>query len=193
MKERQTCEREFDFALMLSGPPDLTDAMVDALFAAGCDDATPSVCYGRVWLEFSRTAPSYKEAVLSAIRDVRAANIGADVSQIDSCDLVTQAEIARKIQKSPQYVQQLMAGKRGPGRFPPPVCHLSPNTLLWQWCEVSYWLCQNNIIKPVVVEDAQLTFAINRALRNIHGPCSDAELTAELEASLSNSVPAPKK
>ncbi len=186
MTERQTCDREFDFALLLSGTTELTDAMADALFAAGCDDATPSICYGRVWLEFSRTAPSYKDAVMSAIRDVRKANIGADVWQIDECNHVTQAEIARKIGKSPQYVQQLMSGKRGPGQFPPPVCHLSENTLLWQWCEVSRWLCQNNIIKTEVVEDAQLTYAINLALEKMHRPCPDVELIEEVEKSLAN-------
>lgn len=184
MIERQTCDREFDFALILSGPTELTDEMADSLFAAGCDDATPSVCYGRVWLEFSRTAPSYKDAVLSAIRDVRKANIGADVSQIDECDHVTQAEIARKIGKSPQYVQQLMAGKRGPGRFPPPVCHLSESTLLWQWCAVSFWLCQNNVIKPEVVEEAEITYAINAALGKLHRPCPDSVLIEEVEKTL---------
>ncbi len=184
MNERQTCAREFDFALILSGPTELTDAMADALFASGCDDATPSVCYGRVWLEFSRPAESYQEAVLSAIRDVRKANIGADVWRIDDCNLVTQAEIARKIGKSPQYVQQLMSGKRGPGRFPPPVCHLSEHTLLWPWCEVSLWLCENNVIKREVVEQAQLTYAINLALEKSHRPCPDAELIEGIERSL---------
>ena len=182
--ERQACDREFDFALLLTGPTEFTDAMADALFAAGCDDATPSVCYGRVSLEFSRTAPSYKDAVLSAIGDVRKAGIGADVWQIDDCDLVTQAEVARKVGKSPQYVQQLMSGKRGPGRFPPPVCHLSENTLLWQWCEVSQWLCENNVVKPEVVEQARLTFAINLALEKLHRPGPDAALIEEIAQSL---------
>ena len=45
---KTTCEREFDFALILSTPTELTDDVADALFAAGCDDATPSFCYGRV-------------------------------------------------------------------------------------------------------------------------------------------------
>ncbi len=182
--ERQVCDREFDFALLLTGPTELTDAMADALFAAGCDDATPSVCYGRVSLEFSRTAPSYQEAALSAIRDVRKAGIGADVWRIDRCDLVTQAEVARKIGKSPQYVQQLMSGKRGPGRFPPPVCHLSENTLLWQWCDVSRWLFQNNFIKAEVVEEAAITFAINSVLEKLHRPGPEAALIEEVAQSL---------
>lgn len=179
---KNLCEREYDFALMLSGPSELTDEMADALFAAGCDDATPSVSYGRVWLEFSRSAPSYKEAVLSAIRDVRKAGIGADVWQIDECNLVTQAEIARKIGKSPQYVQQLMSGKRGPRGFPPPVCHLSENTLLWQWCAVSFWLSENNFIRPEISEQAEINYAINSVLYKTHESCTPhQDLIEEIE------------
>lgn len=184
---KNTNEREYDFSLMLSGPTELTVDMVDALFAAGCDDCTPSVTYGRVWLEFSRSASSYKEAVLSAVRDVRKAAIGADVWQIDDCDYVTQAGIARKIGKSPQYIQQLMAGTRGPGGFPAPVCHLSENTLLWQWCAVAFWLCENNIAKPEVVEAADVTYAINSVLVKSQKICHPSpDLIKEIEQAVAN-------
>jgi len=179
---KNQCEREYDFALALSGPTELTDDMADALFAAGCDDATPSVTYGRIWMEFSRTATSYKEAVLSAIRDVRKAGIGADVWQIDECNLVTQAEIARRIGKTPQYVQQLMSGKRGPKGFPPPVCHLSENTLLWQWCAVSFWLSENFFISPEISEQAEINYAINCVLEKAHAACEpNQDLVSEIE------------
>lgn len=75
---------EYDFSLTLSGINELTDGQVDALFQAGCDDATPCVIGGKVRLDFSREAPSYEEAISSAIRDVRRANIGAEVDQIES-------------------------------------------------------------------------------------------------------------
>jgi len=91
---------------------------------------------------------------------------------------------ARKIDKSPQYVQQLMSGKRGPGAFPPPVCHLSRNMLLWQWCAVAFWLCENNIIKPEVVADAQFTYAVNKALERQQDPCPDVDLIKEAELAL---------
>ena len=75
---------QFDFSLILSGPTELTDDMADALFAAGCGGATPSVCDGVVRLDFSRTAPTREDAVVSPTRDACSANIGADVSQIES-------------------------------------------------------------------------------------------------------------
>ena len=169
MKKKPISERDYDFSLILSGVAELTEDQAEALFAAGCDDATPSVIYGRVWLEFSRVATSYKEAVLSAIRDVRRANIGADVERIDECHLVTLSEIARKIGKSPQYVHQLVSGARGPGRFPPPERHLTDTVLLWAWCAVSCWLTESNIVRPEVVEDLDTAYRINNALEELRG------------------------
>jgi hypothetical protein len=187
MREMSHCEREYDFSLILSGITELTDDQVEALFAAGCDDATPSVIYGQVWLEFSRKASSYKDAVLSAIRDVRRANIGADVERIDECNLVTPSEIARKIGKSPQYVHQLMTGLRGPGRFPPPECHLTDTVLLWPWCEVSFWLTENSIVRPETVKDLNTAYLINDALEELRGdrcplPADAEQLKRELAA-----------
>src|SRR5262245_33166912 len=49
------CESEHDFVLILDGISDLAPAMEDALYEAGCDDATISVRAGRVYLTFSRT------------------------------------------------------------------------------------------------------------------------------------------
>src|SRR5438128_2847676 len=102
METEKACEREHDFALVLTGISDLTAEVEDALFKAGCDDATLSIRVGRVYLTFSRTAPTLKDAIFSAIRNVRDAGIGADVLRIDECDLVTQAEIARRINRPRQ-------------------------------------------------------------------------------------------
>lgn len=162
--KQQMCEREFDFALVLDGVFELTEAIENALFEAGCDDATLSVQYGRVYMEFSRTAESLKDAILSAIQDVRKANVGADVLRVDECNLVTPAEIARRIDRTRQQVHQYMTGQRGPGGFPPPVCYLTENAPLWAWCAVSYWLRQNDMIRPEVFQNAEVIEAINTAL-----------------------------
>jgi hypothetical protein len=73
--------REHDFTLILSGPAELTTELEDALFAAGCDDATLSVRGGRVYLDFTRSAASREDAVRSAVRDVRGA--GRDVLAVE--------------------------------------------------------------------------------------------------------------
>ena len=138
-------------------------------------------------MEFSRVAASYKDAVLSAIRDVRRANIGADVQRIDECGLVTPSEIARKIGKTPQYVHQLMTGGRGPGGFPPPECHLTETTLLWAWCVVSFWLTENNLVRPEAVEDLDTAYRINNALEELRGDqCPQPAATERLKKELAS-------
>ena len=76
-------EAEYNFVLVLAGVSNLSQKAEDALFEAGCDDSTICVRDGRVFLTFARMAPSLKDAVLSAIRDVRKANIGAWVERVD--------------------------------------------------------------------------------------------------------------
>ena len=49
----------------------LNDEVMNALFEAGCDDATVSSRNGNVILTFSRKARSRTEAIVSACRDVR--------------------------------------------------------------------------------------------------------------------------
>src|SRR5438445_12283161 len=69
-KHKKGSVKEHDFTLVLSGIADLTPEVQDALFEAGCDDATLSMCCGRPFLTFTRTAPTLKDAILSAISDV---------------------------------------------------------------------------------------------------------------------------
>lgn len=180
MTNNPSCEREYDFALILSGVNELTTEVEDALFEAGCDDATLSVQYGLVYMEFSRQAPSLKDAILSAIRDVRKANIGADVWRVDACDLVTPAEIARRINRSRQLVHQYMTGQRGPGGFPPPACHLTDGAPLWQWCAVSFWLSQNDMIRPEQLGEAEVVAVINYVLDLAHQRGRNSELVEEV-------------
>ena len=159
------CESEHDFALILDGVTDLTPAMEDALFEAGCDDATICVRAGRVFLTFSRSAASMKEAILGAIRNVLDANIGVRILRVDSCDLVAQSEIARKIGRTRQLVSQYIAGTRGPGGFPAPACHITDGPPLWYWCEVASWLWQHDMVKEEVAREAREMAAINSALK----------------------------
>ena len=158
------CESEYDFTLILGGVNELNQEIENALFEAGCSDATASVRFGRVYLTFARTARTLGEAILSAIQDVRNARIGADVLRVDPCNLVTQSEIAHRIRRTRQLVHQYIIGVRGPGGFPPPVCHIADESPLWAWCEVAYWLLQNGMITEKAVRDAQQLALINAAL-----------------------------
>ncbi|MCC6424433.1 MAG: hypothetical protein IT447_13230 [Phycisphaerales bacterium] len=158
------CEREYDFSLVVGGINDLTSEVEDALFESGCDDATLSIRYGLMYIEFSRKATSIDKAIISAIHDIRMAKIGAVVLRVDECNLVTASEIARRIERTRQQVYQYIKGDRGPGGFPAPEFYLAEGAPLWAWCEVSYWFARNNILRPEVGWNAEVVAAINNSL-----------------------------
>src|SRR4051812_7301446 len=90
-------ERGWDFTLILTGVADVTDGgVMDALYEAGCDDGSPGASCGVAHIDFTRQALSLKDAILSAIVDVRKSNTGIDVVRVDESDLVTKAEMARR-------------------------------------------------------------------------------------------------
>lgn len=66
----KAAEKTFGFTLIYSGPTELTQELEDAIFEAGCDDALLGIVEGRLILDFSRKAPSLREALFSAINDV---------------------------------------------------------------------------------------------------------------------------
>ena len=185
---QHTCDYEYDFTLVLTGISDLTPGVADALLAAGCDDGTISMRSGRPFITFSRRAPSIKDAILSAIVDVRKASVGADVLRVDYCNLVTQADIARKISRSRQLVHQYMTGERGPGGFPSPACGIVDDVPLWYWCEVAYWLWQNNMVKEDVLRDAEEVEMINNVLELQRQKTQNPELAQEVIRSVSPKI-----
>ena len=73
---------------------------------------------------------------------------------MDSCNLVTQSEIARKIGRSRQLVSQYIAGTRGPGGFPAPAHNIADGASLWHWSEVASWLWQHDMVKEDVARAA---------------------------------------
>jgi predicted DNA-binding transcriptional regulator AlpA len=132
----------YDFTLILSGVPELTDEVCDALFEAGCDDAVLGQREGVTFLDFGRDANSARAAILSAIDAVEGAGIGARVVRVEPDDLVTMAEIARRAGRSRESVRQLAKGWRGPGDFPAPVANLGKRSPIWRWTEVARWLAE---------------------------------------------------
>lgn len=158
------CHGAHEFTLVLSGTETLSQAQEDALFEAGCDDATISLRNGRIYLAFIRPAASLFEAILSAIVDIQRADIGMEVLRVDHCDLVTIPDIARLIGRSRQCVHQYINGERGPGGFPPPECELSEGKFLYRWCDVANWLLSNDMIAESELKNAVAIEIINNHL-----------------------------
>jgi len=151
---------EHQFTLVIAGDLERADS-IDALFEAGCDDATfgtvDHVGYG----DFVREAASLGEAVCSAIEQVETAR-GLRVLRVEPDDLVTMSEIAERMGRSRESVRLLTKGARGPGGFPPPVSHLRARARLWRWSEVADWA--EDLSAPVNPREAALIAMVNAAL-----------------------------
>lgn len=125
---------EYHFTLLIDGD---ADAHIDELFDAGCDDATFGSIDGIQFADFDREGDTFAHAIVSAIRAVESI---ADlrVSRVEPEELVTVAEIAKRLDRTRQSVHLLVAGERGTG-FPPPVSHLRSRSKLWRWTDVAGW------------------------------------------------------
>lgn len=58
------------FTLIVDGPDLQSDALIDALFEAGCDDAAIGRVDGIQHVDFDRGAASLDRAILSAVADL---------------------------------------------------------------------------------------------------------------------------
>lgn len=64
---------KFEFTLFLGDLAEISDEAANALYEAGCDDASPASCDGMVWMTFHREANDLDAAIRSAMSDVRKA------------------------------------------------------------------------------------------------------------------------
>jgi hypothetical protein len=76
----QAADQVHKFTIVLSGIDQLTDALADALYEAGCDDPMLCCVDSVVSLDFDRLAASLGEAIGSAVDEVGRA--GFQISQI---------------------------------------------------------------------------------------------------------------
>lgn len=148
---------EWAFRLFIAGV-ELTDTDLDALFEAGCDDATfATERDGSVLGLFDREADTPEAAVLSALVDVEAAGIDARVVRVAVEDnWLTAAEVAERVGRSRQSIGQLVRGDRGPGGFPAPVARQGSLNPLWSWLEVAAWF---SAYEPAAVAESVPTLS----------------------------------
>jgi hypothetical protein len=71
---------KYEFTLILKGSHELTEAIADQLFEAGCDDGSPGTCGREFSIDFHRAASSLEAAISSAITNVKSA--GYDVARV---------------------------------------------------------------------------------------------------------------
>jgi hypothetical protein len=151
---------EWTFRLDLVGLDIDDDAGLDALYEAGCDDATFATDAGGVYAVFHRQASTPEQAVLSAIRSVE--GVGGSIRVVRVAvedDWLTAAEIAERTGRSRQNIGQLVRGDRGPGGFPAPVARGGARSPLFSWVEVQGWLTRHMPSEaPTPTEDVSVDF-----------------------------------
>lgn len=129
-------EYDFELRIRLADPGPVGDDVVERLGEAGCDDATLGIgAPGRIAMMFAREAGSAKQAILSALENVKSAIPDAEL--IEVCpDLVGLSDIAELIGMSRQNMRKLMTNHAA--TFPAPVHDGS--TALWHLTAVLEWL-----------------------------------------------------
>lgn len=147
---------EYSFTVVIDGD---VDSRLDDLFDAGCDDATFGAVDGVHYADFDRTAPTFSQAVASALTAIESVD-ALHVVRVEPDDLVTAAEIAERLGRTRESVRLLIAGARGPGGFPAPVSHLRTRNRLWRWSDVATWAQPGTTSGA----DARLVAAVNAAL-----------------------------
>jgi hypothetical protein len=173
------------FTLVLLSPRVVSPEFENAVFEAGCDDATIGCRTGIVYLEFDRDAPSVLDAILAAIDEVQSIQ-GASVAHVEPDDLVTASEIARRTGRTRESVRLLIEGARGPGGFPTPVSGArGKSARVWRWTEVMEWFEAQGFAVGTAPE-ARVIAAVNGALalsRNADPQARTRILKALLRAS----------
>ncbi|MEK7862203.1 MAG: hypothetical protein AAB295_02955 [Chloroflexota bacterium] len=163
----RTRQRANRFTLELAGLRELSDDQLNALFAAGCDDATFGAEGGALIVNFDRKAPSFAEAVNSARWQIEGTVPRLRVVRIvvENEDLVTASEIARRAGLTREGVRLLATGARGPRTFPTPRATLGRQRL-WHWPDVAAWFARERGAHLKVESDEQGRFvhAFNEAL-----------------------------
>jgi hypothetical protein len=126
---------EHNFTLVIDGD---VEAHLDELFDAGCDDTTFGTVDGVQYADFDREAETLSSAIASAITAVESVG-GLRVLRIEPDDLVTRAEIAKRLHRTRESIRLLAAGRRRTGSFPAPASRIRQKTRLWRWSEVAAW------------------------------------------------------
>ena len=154
---------EYDFVLKFDLPDHDADPeqFVDALYEAGCDDATVGIGQnGRVALNFIREAPSAFDAVTSAMSDVKRAIPGAKLIEATP-DLVGLSDIAEIVGCSRQNIRKIVVTHKSV--FPSPIHEGS--TALWHLSKVLQWLKARGsyAIEDSLIEVSSTNMQINIA------------------------------
>lgn len=135
------------------------DDLIERLGAEGCDDALVGVGQpGRMALEFTREADSARDALQSALADVKRAMPEAQLFEA-APDFVGLSDVAQVVGVSRQNLRKLMRSHAA--SFPAPV-H-DGTTAVWHLADMLDWLHATLAyqLEPVTLDIARTTKQVN--------------------------------
>ena len=154
---------EYTFTLKYQlSPWDINlDELVERLGADGCDDALTGIGLpGRLALLFTREAPCARDAILSALADVR--RIAPSAQLIEATpDFVGLTDVAETVGMTRQNMRKLMISHSA--SFPVPVHDGAAS--VWHLADVLAGLAERGSydLDPTLVEVANTTMQVNLA------------------------------
>ena len=119
------------FTLIVDGPDLQSDVLINALFEAGCNDATVGRTEGIQFLDFDREAASLVVAILSAVNDVERVD-GVDVVEIVDADIPRVAVFAASVGRIREAMRILFTDKSGRVAFSYPVRGQRSRHRVWE-------------------------------------------------------------
>jgi hypothetical protein len=145
---------------------DSLEPHLDALQAAGCDDAAfmGPAGDGTFLAEFDREGSSFPAAVVSALEALRSALPDVRLLRVQPEDIVSLSAIAARTGRSDESVRLLVQGRRGPGGFPPAAGRINEKTQVWHWADVARWFSDALGEPPAGNDAAAFLAALNDAL-----------------------------
>ncbi len=93
--------KNHEFRLVLAGLSDVSMDDADALYEAGCSDATFGSCDGVAFGDFDREAETLEEAIRSAIADVQRA--GLSVARLEHVELTLVSKINDELAAATEF------------------------------------------------------------------------------------------
>ncbi|MEP3675484.1 hypothetical protein [Sulfitobacter sp.] len=149
--------KTYEFTFLVDADPH-SDDFEDRFIEAGCDDATFSLIRGSAALSFDRSAESHKEAVYSALIQIKQA--GSKITRFDPDYLVSATEIAARSGLTKAAINLYGNGSRGEG-YPKASVRVSTTSPLWDWVDVSKWLMDHGKVSAEVYLEALNSRIIN--------------------------------
>ncbi len=174
----------FSFTVIARDPAgrggEAIDAIADALFEAGCDDATVAIQNNVVVIEFDREARNFLHALAAAVHDVRNARL--QVLRVEPDEYASAAEIARRCAVSREAVRKWFQVHARTA--PAPVIAASTASPLYDWPSVLRWLRRHHPPKvtPARIVEGRIVKCVNQALRQGRDISRDALLSGDCGA-----------